>query len=644
MSLGSPFTPDSFLNKFITNRTGDGLSRSTSPQAILGGGAPTPRYAVSVKDKPGSGGDHEITHTGPGAGVFTGVGKPTDLQGFVSATGNKVLIDNTFGSDTITLQHHSGATIMIDADGAIHMISTGKKGVGMVAPNGDGTVHAKNHLILSGDGKVTIQSSGDLDINVGGTLSFNVRGDILSSVRGSSEEIVGGTKTIEVVKDFVSISAGDQSHTSAGNFKIQASSEASLDAAKDINIRTDAQMKTQVQADHIIIVKGDSSQDVKGKLTITTEGDTKHQTKGTFDILAKGDATFNTKATLGLLAEGATTIQTKSSLDMLSDANMQVISNGTTTLSSSGRIDVASGSSINLKGSATNVQAPGGPSTISVSAGSADDAGDVKDAMKAMYAPAKVIMDSVTSDRVAPDFPANAKFMTANEMSLYQNEGGKPNPKAEAYAAGNKGGGMNAQPQEAGVEAQPASQSPVDTPQGISPNGTSQQNPLPVPTSVANANEKISRHVTVGMIVDRHLIPADQLPSVMKEAMNTAWNILDPVIEKFGSQVRITSWFRKPPKGNHCTGGAVDFAGAPRGNHSKTGEIASWIRDNLPYKQLFLEKNKEGTIHIHCWASPPGSGASGLVQTCADPECRSKVNGIQLSYAVAALKGSGVQT
>ena len=49
------------------------------------------------------------------------------------------------------------------------------------------------------------------------------------------------------------------------------------------------------------------------------------------------------------------------------------------------------------------------------------------------YAPSAIIIDNLTSVRVAPNFPANAKRMSAEEFSTYKNEQQKPNPKANPW-------------------------------------------------------------------------------------------------------------------------------------------------------------------------------------------------------------------
>jgi len=588
--------------KSVTNAVGDGVGKTIAPQS-LGTGSPAPYYEVSVKDKPGMGSSGLITHTGPGAGTMGGSGQSTDMQGFVSATGNKILIDNTFGSDTITIQHHSGATILIDADGSIHMISTGKKGVGMISPKGDTTIYAKSHMILKADGKITIETEGDLDFNVGGNLGIHVGGDFVTSVRGSVDESVDGSKSFEVAKDMSTMVAGDNRVTSAGKMRIQSSKSFAIDAADNIDIRTDANFQVDSQANSTILAVGAIDMESKDKFIVKSQGDMTHQSKGNVTSMADG--------TNKLSAQGATSIHSNATLDLLGAALIQ------------------------MKGAATDIQTGGSLNP--------DSTTDITAAPLAQYAPANTIIDSITSIRIAPDFPKNANKMSAEEFSLYKNEGGTPNPKAEAYAAPNKGAGATYDAQDSGITAEAASAGIYDRPTGsVTGNGEAVQNPLPMPSSVLNKNEKISRHLTIGSIIDVHLVPADRQKEVLTAAMNVAWNILDPLIEKFSGRVYISSWYRDAPRQNHVTGGAVDLRCVNKPDYAFTAEMAAYIRDNLPFNRLFLEKNDEGGIHCHVQSAQPGQKGGGEVFTCADPGCHQKVDGLQLSYAVAALEGRKV--
>jgi len=639
------FTDDPEYNKKITNRDGSGLSKSISPQHIDGAGNPIPYYEVSVKDKPGHASDTTITHTGPGAGVATGIGKSTDMQGFVSTTGNKIMIDNTFGSDTIVLQHHSGATIMIDADGSIHMISTGKKGIGMVSPKGDGTVFAKNHLILKADGKMTIETDGDLDINVGGALSFHVKGDMHTYVEGSIEEFTDGSKVTEIVKEMSHTVGGDNRLTVAGNMQTQVSGKKEIDVQKDVFIRSDKNTLIATQETMNVMSIGDMSIDTKAIFTTRSANDMIYETKSNYIVKIDGDSTFNNKGintfksdgnfvinTLGNLTTksyGPTSIETLNTFDAKSKEDMKLSSNAIMSIQSTGVAD--------FRSSSTDIDAGDPLPSLPNAPDQADDTSDVREAPKAHYPPAETIIDNMTTIREAPDFPKNAKKMSKGEFSLYKNEGNTPNPKAEEAASSNQGAGAPPVISE-GEMIEPQSIGNYDKSSSVPNTFMAENNPLPMPASIYNTNVKISRHVTVGQILGLRSVPVGEQKNVMAEAMHVAWNIIDPLIEKYGARIQITSWYRSN-SGNHAKGGAVDLRCSNKNDVQTTSEIAAFVRDKLPYSKILLEKNDSPGIHVHVESAQTGNPGGGTVITCSDPKCESSVSGIQLQYAVAALEG-----
>jgi hypothetical protein len=618
------FTSDPAYAKKLTNREGAGVSQSAAPQHIDGTGNPVPYYEVSVKEKPGHASDTTITHTGPGAGVSTGVGKSTDMQGFVSTTGNRVMIDNTFGSDNIILQHHSGATIIIDADGSIHMISSGKKGVGLVSPKGDATVFAKNHLILKADGKLTIETDGDLDMNIGGAFSLHVKGDMHTYVEGSIEEFTDGAKVTEVVKDLSHTVGGDNRHTVAGNMRTQVAGSNSIDVKKDMSMRSDANTVILTQKNMTLQSKLNFSQDVKGSYVVKTEGNFVQSTKGTFGVVATGNTSIQTGGTYLTRAGGDLSIETRAKMSTKANGAVKISGKTTMAIHSTGPADFRS-SLTDIDAGAATPETPGTPGS----------AAPVTEAGKAQYIPAENIIDNMTTIREAPDFPRNAKKMSKGEFSVYKNEGNTPNQKAEAAAASNQGAGAPPSISSGGIIS-PVMPSSYDKSPGSLSSGRAEQNPLPIPASIYNTNEKISKHVTVGQVLGLRSVAAGQQKAVMVEAMNVAWNIIDPIIEKYGARVQITSWFRSN-SGNHSKGGAVDLRCSNKNDVQMTSEIAAYVRDNLPFSKILLERNDSPGIHVHVESAKAGSAGGGTVLTCRDPGCKSSEPGIQLQVAVAAL-------
>jgi hypothetical protein len=591
------FTDNDKLVKDVTNREGDGLGRYDGPQEL--GATVLPYYEISVKERPGAASDSTITHTGPGAGNMPGIGSSTDLQGFVSATGNKVIVDNTFGADKIILQHHSGSTILIDSDGSIHMVSTGKKGISTVAPTGDNTVYARKHLILKGDGRISLETEGDLDINVGGSLNIDVGGDFVVNVGGSKEESIDGSVSFECAKDMSTMIAGDYRVTSAGKFGLQSPKSVDIDTGGPMNIRSDSTLAINGQ-DNV-------SLNSNNQIRINSQDSTQIKSKGLMSLQSQKSFSTRAKETYKISAGGALSLNGSSTLDVLATGKVQI------------------------KGSATDIQIGGSPNV--------DDPTDIDTISLAQYPDSNTVIDNITSLREAPDFPMNANKMSAEKFALYELEGGNPNPKAKARAFGNKGAGMQYKNTSEGVAASIAATGAYDRPGGsVTNNGKAEQNPLPVPNSIFNTNEKISRHVTVGQIINIRACPPSQQKEVLKEAMNVAWNVIDPLFEKFGSRVQLTSWYRDN-SANHVKGGAVDLRCSNKPDFGFTAEIAAYIRDNLPYNKLLLEKNDQGGIHVHVESAKPGQNGGGIVLTCADPKCQSTQQGLQLSFAVAALQG-----
>lgn len=595
------FATDDRVVKEVTNREGDGVGRYDGPQN-LGSAAPLPYYEVSVKENPGAASDTTITHVGPGAGNMPGVGNITDVQGFVSATGNKVIVDSTFGADKIILQHHSGATILIDSDGSIHMVSTGKKGIGSIAPRGDNTIYGKGHVVLKGDGKITIETDGDLDINVGGSLNIAVGGDYVTNVEGSKEESIDGSVSFEASKDVSNMIAGDYRITSAGKLGIQTPRSLDIDAGGNLSVRSDAQ----------ILINGQDN----------------------VSLSSNNEIRINSKSSTSIKSVGFMTLQSQDLFSARSAQSFKISAGGAFSINGSGTVDVLSSGKIQVKGSATDIQVGGSPDI--------DAPTDIDAIGLARYPDANSVIDSITSIREAPDFPKNANKMSAEEFSKYELEGGQPNPKAKARAAGNRGAGAQYSTTSEGVNNSVAATGAYDRPAGsVTANGKAEQNPLSMPSSIYNTNEKISRYITVGQIINIRACPASRHKEVLKEAMNVAWNILDPLVEKFGGRVHFTSWYRDNSS-NHIKGGAVDLRSSNKPDYAFTAEIAAYIRDNLAFSKLLLEKNDQGGIHIHVEAAQPGQQGGGKVLTCADPQCRSTTPGLQLSFAVAALKGRSV--
>jgi hypothetical protein len=410
--------------------------------------------------------------------------------------------------------------------------------------------------------------------------------------------------------------------------RTQVSGKKEIDVKKDLFVRSDKNTLMATQETMKFQSKGDMTQETKANYAFKADGNYSSDNKGTHTVKSDGDLKINSKGTMTTQASGDTSIETNSKFDIKASGDTKVSSGGTMSIQSTGTADFRS-SFTDIDAGSPSPTAPDHP----------ENAGDAAEVPKAQYAPAETIVDNLTTIREAPDFPKNARRMSKGEFSVYKNEGNTPNPKAEAAASPNQGAGAPPKIKD-GETLQPSTPSAYDKPSNVANTGKAEKNPLPIPASIYNTNEKISKHITVGQVLGLRSCPAGKQKEVLIEAMNVAWNIIDPLIEKYGSRIQITSWFRTN-SGNHSKGGAVDLRCSNKNDVQTTAEFAQYARDNLPYSKILLERNDSPGIHVHLESAQPGNAGGGIVITCADPKCTrgNTVQGLQLSYAVAALRG-----
>lgn len=682
------FNDDNFNTKSITNREATGLtSGSLGPQRQSG--SPIETFNVTVKEASAHGSDVERSFSGPHAGVHSGAQGAThtaDNFGWTSPTGNRIEIKGTSGGETIEIVHHNGAAIMIDADGAIFVMPTGIKGFGLNATRGDGVIAAANRIVVKGGAGITLETDGNLELNVGKDMHTHVAGDYTLNVHGATSLQSDGTLTLEGVKDFIEHVGGIKRTTIAGDQRTQVVGEIRYDAGKNIETRSNQSIIDNAQKSITMLAKESSSFEVDtGKLQLLSKDDISLGSQQSVFVTSTNDLTLESTQNLAVrsnqyvvvAAQQSVLIDSENYLEMRSkDSNFSatqstdirtgttfVASAGTTFTTKSGTDTIVSsnskvnldatgaidfrGSTIDLNKGAASPSAANPPHAPDTSAPrSPAAAGSPK---SAEFPDANTILDSITSERTAPDFPHNAKKMSANEMSIHKNEGGNPNPKATAYSDGNKGAGTPPSPgQSIPSPDTPAGAAATDG-VGSSGKGVGELSPYPAPSSIKNSTEKLSKFITVGNFNGLSTCTYPNGPfsqaEVLKNVMHLCHNILDPIKAKFGSQVQL-NWVPtggcgvrtfKQGGSNHYSGKAHDISATPRGNHQLTGQVAQWVVDNLPYNAVLLEKNDSGSIHIHVEAADVGSKGNKKTFTCSDPACQGKVAGLQLQFAMAAL-------
>lgn len=655
MSREDVFNDQKNTTKNETNREGDGLSVGSGWHTLAAN--PYPGFEVSVKTG-GKASDTTKVFTGPGAGIATGVGNPEDSVGWVTSTGNKIAIHATPGSETIELVHHSGAAIMIDADGSIFLMPTSKKGFGMHSNKGDGVVSAQGRLVLKGHSDITIETEGSLTMNVGQNMFMNVGGDMVVDVGGSYSESIDGAKTTEVVKDYSETVGGVSRETVAGDKRTQVAGEIRLDAGKSIESRAEQNIKQYASKSLIVNSIEDSSFEVSsGKLSLISNDDTTLASKGALYVTGLHDVSVEAARTLALRSANAVMSATDSAY--IDASNLVDVRSAATKLSATGEMNFVSGSMKQNSTSTIDVNATGAidirGSTIDLNKAAASaqavrtvevttpkSVPDPDTPLAAEWPPSQTIIDNMTTERVAPGFFKNAKKMSQNEMSIYENEGDTPDPYAKGAASMNSAGGS---PYSSGDGAGEIGDSGNVGFDGSNNNSKAAKSSIPLPVSIYNGSDKLSRNLSVGGFPGLGSLPLTQMgysrKEILENVQHLAYNIIDPVLEKFGGSVTLLHGIRLGQGGSrHYIGKAIDMRASSR-NHAQTAEIAKWIVENLPYDRCFLEANAQGTIHIHVEAAPVGTSGARTVRTCADPKCQSAVGGLQLSYAQQGLRKMG---
>ena len=655
------FNKDSLLTKSATNREGDGLSLGDNPQTYAISHLPS--YEISVSEGRVHASDVTKVYTGPNAGVAQGYANPTDVVGHITSTGNKMTITGTAGAETIELVHHSGALIQIDADGSIFLMPTSRKGFGLHASKGDGVVSSQGRLVIKGTASITLETEGSMEFNVGKNLFMDVGGDYLLSVKGTTNITSDGAMITEVAKDKMDMIGGIHRTTVAGDQRTQIAGNQRTDVGKGIENRAELNITNDAQ---------------KSLISRARESVTLSSSEEFININAFEDITLSAKENVRLIAKEDVTVdatdnailRSKNSMILGSDQSVYLDATDNIKFISGDQFRIDAGSSFDLYSAGTNIRTQGAANFHSSAV--TDIRGSIVDVQKGgastqtpqspeitsnrepnnieipeapEYPDANTVIDNMTSEREAPDFPFNAKKMSAEEMSRYENEGDTPNPVAKSQASGNQGAGS---PYSQGESAGSLSYSGNQGFDGSSNNARGTGNPYPQPSSLLNAADKLSRHVTIGMFGNLSMCPASQMGLSRKEILDNArhlsYNILDPILEKFGSSVLLLPAGAGLRIGNgtsrHYLGKAHDLRAASR-DGAETAMIAKWIAENLPFDRLFLEANNYGSIHIHVEAAPEGSQGSKIVWTCQDPKCNSKIDGLNLVYAQQGLKKMG---
>lgn len=371
-----------------------------------------------------------------------------------------------------------------------------------------------------------------------------------------------------------------------------------------IEIDVNGSMVRKTVGDNYEVMDRNNFVFVKGASTLTVEGKT--------SILVKDNATIEVEGDLNVTGHGDTLVQT---------AKNAAIVSKTAVISAQDSLDIVSGGALKLQGKSIVMHASGG--TVGIKADQdLNLQGGTTTSVKggiAVNLQAAIIRNQMGGTSIGPiglatipppeernpnrtQLPVLQRTIARDEFFLYDSE----EPDADSYKANLLAEGS--------ISDLIIPASSVST---RSIFGSAQTPVIPMDASEIDKfttfprSFRLSKYFTLGdlLVGNRGVALVAQGGLTEKDIVlnlkTLAVNVLDPVKEKYKDMI-ITSGFRAPFVGSdHDIGAAVDIM-FRRTNFRLYKDIATWMSENVPYRQLLLEyrfnsvdKNPQATwIHV----------------------------------------------
>lgn len=578
---------------------------------------------------------------GSASGNIDGV---NDQQGFVASSGSKVTVSGGPHNESIEIVHASGAQVRIAPDGSISIVAG--PSVGLASTSGDTNVAGAGKVTVTG-AEVFVESSGQLSLkSTSSSVHIEAKGDIVLDAAGSMQ--------LRTDKRLVMTSGHDTSITAVDSFAVTTGSSASIQAAAMFNVDARAsKIKTEnaneLHAGKSFVIKGkaDSTISATEKLTVVSGNDLKLDGKSTY-VKSKDTTTLegtNTTAIKSAIVniqsktgdiniDAVGTIQTRSdNFNMFASSYSSVT--GTTEMSATGNFNVQANGNMDLRADKIDLNLAGPdaqpvplPQATGAEAASTPDNPEVAE----LPDPKAVAGAIQTSEVAAPGFADNAYRYNKGSIGVKKNDG-TVDPEAEKIAS----------------ETPAAESQEVSTPEqsGLSYDGAPDPESIPAPLEFPNEDPP-----PVGDLGDPEYPGYEKIPSrgqysfsqqeIQDNIQSFKKNILQRIRKQFpdvGAYVSKGFEIKAPgvePNGHH-TGLGGDIMFGNKLDHMRMAEVANWMKNNLVYDLIKLERDGNQIMHIHVELPLPqqGSGPSKgkrIVQTCKDAEGKNCVNRIDVEF------------
>jgi len=457
------------------------------------------------------------------------------------------------------------------------------------------------------------------EINANGTWTRKIVGDSYTIIENNGRVYIQGVASVTVENTCNILVLGDANIEVGGKLTALVKNDISLTASGSMNLNVGETLN--VKAENIVMESTKFNQTTVGAQKIKA-GSISEEVEGNSDL--KVGASYKIQATTN---DVTTTGDYK-----LKSANIDIKSDGTLKETSGGDMSLNAGGTFKSKGASSASLSSGGDtklggSTVHIN-GNLKATTTTKEAIGSNFyplstpAPSAPDAPDAAGDATAPvtSAPDNTNLTRAPARSASSNAPSPavpiPNSRAQRIAIENDGRervdgslypGFNSGSLYTPTLAAPAVGS-IQPVEGVAINPRFQN------ITTAPYEELISRYVRLKDVssVARargHLIPDGgwnglSLPQIVTNLQAVAENVVDKLIEKYGTSVIITSGFRQErpnSSGNvsqHARGEAVDiqFSGLPATQYQPRYE--QLLRE-IPFDQFILEYQTNGNPWMH---------------------------------------------
>lgn len=233
--------------------------------------------------------------------------------------GHALIFGHSPGQETMRMQSKHGATVELDAEGRIKMVSVS----GMhVSIGGDNQIVLTGdfHIVTNGAFKVkcsdvffdcanfNVFAKGNLIQHVGGTFNQAVNGDSHVTTQGDHAHTVGGSVRNSTAGDYKNNVSGDMTYSGAAT--------ATFSSVGDFSMGTKAKMSASSESDMSLSTKTNMSQIASGNTSHASGGSHSVQSQSSMNIGSQDSITVSSKSTSSVTGGSSVKFATNGNMEL----------------------------------------------------------------------------------------------------------------------------------------------------------------------------------------------------------------------------------------------------------------------------------------------------------------------------------------